>query len=225
MNKIVGVNPICMTGIPFHIVIEGCSQSHTVPKSTNNINTMSTDMHLDPHLPEAAREAARRAADAARETVQRAAATARDVTRDVENVAGEVTDATKHAADTVKDMYHSAAEKAGDTLTTCKDYVHRNPVPVVLGAVAFGMALGYMLTTARRRPTFGERYADEPLVAVREAILGALAPVTHSVHKGYDSARDGAGKAMERVHSFGSGRTADSLSHQIRRIRNNLKFW
>jgi ElaB/YqjD/DUF883 family membrane-anchored ribosome-binding protein len=204
----------------------------TVLKSTNNINTMSTDMHSDPpmnHLPEAAREIARRTADAARETAQRAAATARDVTRDVENVAGEVTNATKdaakHATDTVKEMYHSAAEKAGDTLTTSKEYVRRNPVPVVLGAVAFGVALGYMLMMARRRPTFGERYADEPLVAVREAILGALAPVAHSVHKGYDSARDGAGKAMDRVHSFSPGRTADSLSHQIGRIGNNLKFW
>jgi ElaB/YqjD/DUF883 family membrane-anchored ribosome-binding protein len=189
-------------------------------------------MHLEPpmnHLPEAAREVARRTADAARETAQRTAATARDITRDVENVAGEVThaakDAAKHATDTVKDMYHSAAEKAGDTLTTCKGYVHRNPVPVVLGSVAFGVALGYMLVMTRRRPTFGERYADEPLVAVREAILEALAPVTHSVHKGYDSARDGAGKAMDRVHSFGLRRTADSLSHQIGRIGNNLKFW
>ena len=193
---------------------------------------MSTDMHSDSpmnHLPEAAREVASRTADAARETAQRAAATARDITRDVENVAGEAThatkDAAKHATDTVKDMYHSAAEKAGDRLTTCKDYVHRNPVPVVLGAVAFGVALGYMLMMARRRPTFGERYADEPLAAVREAILGALAPVAHSVHKGYDSARDGAEKAMDRVHSFSPGRTADSLSHQIGRIGNNLKFW
>jgi ElaB/YqjD/DUF883 family membrane-anchored ribosome-binding protein len=186
---------------------------------------MSTDMHSDPHLAEAARDAARRAADAARETSQRAAATARDLTRDAENVAGEVTNATKHAVDTVKDMYHSAAEKAGDTLTTCKDYVHRNPVPVVLGAVAFGVALGYMLMMARRRTTFVERYAGEPLVAVREAILGALAPVAHGVHKGYDSARDGAEKAIDRVHSFSAGRTAGSLTHQIGRIGNNLKFW
>jgi ElaB/YqjD/DUF883 family membrane-anchored ribosome-binding protein len=170
---------------------------------------MNTDMHLDPpmnQLPEAAREIPRRTADAAR-----------DLTRDVENVVGEITNATKDAArcatDTVKEMYHSAAEKAGDTLATSKEYVRRNPVPVVLGAVAFGVTLGYLLMMARRRPTFGERYADEPLVAVREALLGALAPVAHSVHKRYDSARDGAGRA------------ADSLSHQIGRIGNNLKFW
>jgi hypothetical protein len=87
------------------------------------------------------------------------------------------------------------------------------------------VAIGYMVMMIRRKSTFGERYADEPLVAVREAILGALAPVTQRVHKGYDSARDGAGKAMDRAYGFDSGRTVNSLSHQIGRIGNNLKFW
>jgi hypothetical protein len=122
-------------------------------------------------------------------------------------------------------MYHSATLKAEDTLVTSREYVRRNPVPVVLGAIAFGVAIGYTLMMARRKPTFGERYADEPLVAVREAILGALAPVTQRVHKGYDSARDGAGKVMERVHHFGPGHTVESFSDRIGRIGNNLKFW
>jgi ElaB/YqjD/DUF883 family membrane-anchored ribosome-binding protein len=193
---------------------------------------MSTDIHTDPtinQLSEAAREFARRTADTARETVKRATATTKDVTAVVEDVAGDVTHATKDAArratDTAKDMYQSVALKAGETLETSKEYVRRNPVPFVLGAVAFGAAIGYMLMMARRKRTYGERYVDEPLVAVREAILGAFKPVAHGVHKGYDSARDGAGKAMARVHGFGSGRTCDSLSHQIGRIGNNLKFW
>jgi ElaB/YqjD/DUF883 family membrane-anchored ribosome-binding protein len=193
---------------------------------------MSTDIHSEAsvnQLPVAAREVARSAADAARETAQKASATAKDVADVVEDAAGNVTDATKDTArcatDTAKDIYQSAALKAGETLATSKEYVCRNPVPVVLGAVAFGAALGYILIMARRRPTFSERYADEPLTAVREAILGAFAPVAQRVHKGYDSARDGAEKVMDRVQSFGPGRASDSFSDQIGRFGNNLKFW
>lgn len=178
----------------------GTRKEMHAPQPTNqHINTVSTDIHSE-QLPEAAREIARRAADAAKESANR-------------------------ATDTAKEMYQSATLKARDTLATSKEYVRRNPVPVVLGAIAFGAAIGCMLMMARRKPTFGERYADEPLVAVREAILGALAPVTQRVHEGYDSARDGAGKAMDRVHCFGTGLTGNSFSHRMGRIGNNLKFW
>lgn len=193
---------------------------------------MSTDLYTEPtmnQLSEAASESARRAADTARETANRANAIAKNVTGAVEEVAGDVTDAThdvaRSATDTVKEMYHSATLKTGDTLATSKEYVRRNPVPVVLGAVVFGVAIGYALMVARRKPTFGERHADEPLLAVREAILGALSPVTQRVQKGYDSALDGAGKVMDRVHNFGPVHTVDSFSDRIGRIGNNLKFW
>jgi ElaB/YqjD/DUF883 family membrane-anchored ribosome-binding protein len=179
-------------------------------------------------LSDAAREAASRAADAAKETALRATATAKEASGEVEDMAKDLANATREAAnrasETAKELYHSAALKAEDTLATSKEYVRRNPVPVVLGAVAFGVAVGYMLMMARRKPTFSERYADEPMGAVREAILGAFAPVGQRVHKGYDSAMDSAGKAIDRVHSFGTGRS-DSFSDQIGRIGNNLKFW
>lgn len=193
---------------------------------------MNTDIQSPPptnQLSEAARENARRAADAARETAQRATVAAKDVTALVQDATKEVADATKDAAHratgTAKEIYQSAALKAGDTLATSKEYVRQNPVPVVLGAIAFGAAIGYLLMMARRRPTFSERYADEPLAAVREAIVGALAPMAQRVHEGYDAARGGAGKVVDRVHRFGSGRTSDSLSEQIGRIGNTLKFW
>jgi hypothetical protein len=82
-----------------------------------------------------------------------------------------------------------------------------------------------MLMMARRQPTFRERYVDEPLDAAHKAILAALAPVAHRLHEGYDSARDGAGRAMDRVHRFNPGRTVDSLSEQVARAGSNLKFW
>jgi ElaB/YqjD/DUF883 family membrane-anchored ribosome-binding protein len=164
---------------------------------------MNTDFHSKPpmsQLPEAAGEIARRATDAAEEIVHR-------------------------AADTTKDMCLSASLKAEDTLATSKEYVRQNPVLVVAGALAFGAVIGGMLMMARRQPTFRERYVDEPLDSVREAILAALAPVAQRLHEGIDSARDGAGKAMDRVHRFNPGRSVDSLSGQISRVGSNLKFW
>lgn len=180
-------------------------------------------------LSEAARETARQAADTARQTAQQASGALKDVTAAAEDVAHDVANATKDAAirvtEAAKDMYQTAALKAGDTLTTSKEYVRQNPVPVVLGAIAFGAAIGYMILMARRKPTFGERYAEEPLGAMREAILSALAPAAQRVHQGYDSAREGAEKVMDRMHSFSPGRGSNSFSDQIGRIGSNLKFW
>lgn len=193
---------------------------------------MSKHNQSEPHtnpLSEETKETARLATDAAKEAAQKASDVAKDVTNEVEDVAKDVSSATKDAANRAtgkaKEIYQTAALKAEDTLATSKEYVRRNPVPVVLGAVAFGVAIGYMLMMARRKPTFSERYVDEPLVAVREALLGAFAPVAKRVHKGYDSALDGAEKVMDRVHSFSPRRTSNSFSNQMGRVGNNLKFW
>jgi ElaB/YqjD/DUF883 family membrane-anchored ribosome-binding protein len=202
-------------------------------------------------LPEAAREIARQATDVARETARRVTVAANDVTGAVNDAAKDVTDAAKdgyktlsskveegvertkeyaqHAVDATqdaaRDMYQSAALKAEDTLAASKEYVRQNPVLVVVGALAFGAAIGCMLMMARRQPTTRQRYVDEPLDSAHKAIIAALAPVAQRLREGYDSARDGAGNAMDRVHRFNPGRTVDSLSGQIGRVGSNLKFW
>lgn len=182
---------------------------------------MNTDSHSKSstnQLPEAAREIA-----------QQATVAAHNATGAVEDMVKETyqTMLTKveEEADRTKGYARQAVEATKENLAISKEYVRRHPVPVVLGAVAFGVGIGYMVMMARRKQTFGERYVDEPLTAVREAILGVLAPVTQRVHEGYDSARDGAEKAMDRVQSLVPGRNCGSLSHQIGRIGNNLKFW
>lgn len=174
-------------------------------------------------------EIARSPAELARQTYDRFTDDAKKFTGVAMKAAGDAIDsgedAVKHASDSAREIYLSAARKAGDSLETSKDYVRRHPVPVVLGAVALGVAVGYLLMTARRKPTFGERYADAPMAAMRDAILGALAPVTQRIHNGYDSALDGAEKALDRVHRFDSGHAAHSFSDRIGRIGENLKFW
>lgn len=175
---------------------------------------MHTEMNSDPPLSQLPQDA--------EEITRQAAATVKDVAWDFTHPTAK--DLARRATDTAKDMYQSAALKAGDTLATSKECVRQNPARFVLGALALGAAIGCLLTIASRKPTFSERYADEPLNAMREAILGALAPVAHRVHEGYDSALDGAGKLGDRVSSFRSGRNGSSLS-RLGRIGSNLKFW
>lgn len=177
----------------------------------------------------AVKDAATDVTDAAKDAYQTLSSKVEEGVERTREYAQHAVDATKDAAhratDTAKDMYQSAALKAEDTLATSKEYMRQNPVLVVLGAIAFGAAIGCMLMMARRQPAFRQRYVDEPLDSAREAILAALAPAAQRLQEGYDSARDGAEKALDRVHRMKTGRTVDSLSDQISRVGSNLKFW
>lgn len=171
---------------------------------------MIPEIHSNPPInppADSAGEIVRRTSDAAKETSQKATT---------------IKNAAKYATDTAKDFYQFAAVKTEDTLATSKEYVRQNPARIVLGAIAFGAAFGCLLTIATKKPTFRERYSEDPLVAVRDAIISALAPVAQRVHKGYDSARGDAGKVL---HSFEPGKNGNSVSHRIGRIGQQLKFW
>lgn len=133
--------------------------------------------------------------------------------------------ATKSVADSAKEMYHSTVIKTEDALTCSKECVRRNPMAFVLGSVFLGAAIGYLIINGRRKPTFAERFADEPIGSVREAIRSAFAPVAHRVHDGYDTACEGVGKVMDQVHRLRPSRTVHSMSDRIGRAAHNLKFW
>ncbi len=133
----------------------------------------------------------------------------------------QLTEAAHHAADTAEEIYQSADKKAIKLFDNSREYVRRNPVPVILGALALGVAIGYAVTNSCRKASFGERFSEEPLNSVRTAILSALAPVTQRVHDGYDSTRDGFENAIQHLH----GCNTKSLSDRMGRIRSNLKFW
>lgn len=193
---------------------------------------MSSDIHSDQpmnQLSEAARETARRVSEAADETSKKATSTAKDISSLVEGVAADVLyvtkDALKGASDSAKDIYQSAAVKVEGTLETSRSYVRQNPLFVVAGAIALGAAIGCIVMIGRRKQTFGERYTERPLTAARDAIVSAFTPVAQRVHRDYDSARNGAGVAMDRLSCIGSKHKRGSLSHQIGRLRNNLRFW
>jgi hypothetical protein len=116
---------------------------------SNEIHSNSSDKSpIDP-----AEEIGCQAAEIAGETFSKAARATKALTSTVGGVAKEVTDTTRNAIHTAQHMYNSAALHAGDSLATTKEYVRRNPVPVVLGALAFGAAIGYLIVSPGENQT------------------------------------------------------------------------
>lgn len=148
---------------------------------------------------------------------------------EAEKLAGEIShstaEAAKNVADKARELYHTAADQAGDTLASTKECVRKHPLSFVMGSLFLGAAFGYLIINARRKPTFAERFAGEPMISVRDAIRGAFTPAAHRVQESYDSARQGVGKVMDQVHRLRPGHCRESLSDRISRTAHNLKFW
>ena len=176
-----------------------------------------------PQLPTSPWDGTQHATDTAKDAGQRALDTAKGA---AQHAVDSAKGAAQHATAATKDMCHEMSVRVEDTMARTRDCLNRNPVPVVLGALAFGAALGYLIVMTRREePTFRERFVDEPLHTAREAIYAVLAPVAQRLHEGYDAARDGAGKALDQMHDFHPSRSVNSWSGQLRRMGSNLKFW
>ena len=126
----------------------------------------------------------------------------------------------QHTQEALKHTYDNARHRAEDTLARTQVYVRENPMPVILGALAFGALVGYSLATSRREEDFRTRFTHDPLQTIRDTVAAALIPAGDRIHDAYDSARDGASKVFNRAHH-----RADSWSDHLRRASNHLKFW
>ncbi len=127
-----------------------------------------------------------------------------------------------HLAAAAQDMARITLHKVGGSLTNSREFVRRNPVPVILGAVAFGAVLDFLLMPGRRTPSLAHRYLDEPFDHARVALLAALAPVTHRLHDGYDLAVDGAERALERVQELRPRNPVACFAQRIARFGSRL---
>jgi ElaB/YqjD/DUF883 family membrane-anchored ribosome-binding protein len=174
-----------------------------------------------------AKEAANQAADTAKDAARHAAETAKEAARHAADSAKEATQRAKeaalHARETATDIYQNVSSKVEGGVVRSKEYAQQHPLPVILGTLAFGAAIGILVAMTRRaEPTFRERLTDEPLHLAREAIFAVLAPVAHRLHEGYDIARVG---ALDTIHKLQPSRRSSSWSNQIGRARKSLKFW
>lgn len=69
---------------------------------------------------------------------------------------------------------HAIYSEAEHLLACASERIRQNPVPFVVGAVAFGIAVGYLIVAGRHTPTFQERYVDEPLDQATDTITSTL---------------------------------------------------
>lgn len=151
--------------------------------------------------------------DAAKQITQTASAAATDAAHHAKDALHQANDAARSCCTTVSAKVENGVARAQNCL-------HRNPLAVILGAVAVGMAVGCLMGLNRRTPTLKERFVEDPLQTTRDTLYAALAPVAQRLHSGYDTARHGAEKALNGHHC-----SNDSWSNQLGRAGSNLKFW
>jgi len=139
------------------------------------------------------------------------------------NATEAVRNGAQQAQDAVKEACQSLSDKAEETLQRTKECVRQNPMPVLLGALVCGAAIGCLVALTRRpEPTLRERFLEDPVHTARDILQATFQPVGRRIHEGYDSARDGAGRAFESFQEHFPTHRAESLGRQILR---NLKFW
>lgn len=61
------------------------------------------------------------------------------------------------------EVCESLRSESENLLSCASEQIRKNPLPIVIGAVAFGVAVGCLIMSGRDAPTFQERYVDEPL--------------------------------------------------------------
>jgi ElaB/YqjD/DUF883 family membrane-anchored ribosome-binding protein len=138
-----------------------------------------------------------------------------------------ITEASREAAQqvtgAVKEACNTVSTRVEDTVLRTKGYVRQNPMPVILGSLVLGVAIGCLVAVSRRAvPTLKERFMQDPVHAARDMLYAALEPAGRRLHEGYDSASEGAERAYENVRGHFPSLRRDSWGRQLAR---NLKFW
>lgn len=166
-------------------------------------------------------DAAQRAGNLAQDAGQRVSGLAHDATQRVSEFAHD-------AGQRVSGLAHDAAEvvkqKADRSISVSQDYVRGNPLPTILGALAVGMVVGY-LVSRREEEEKVQKLAREPLHAARDAVYSILGPISDRLHHQYDSAKDSADDLYHRINSRKNRKAAEGLLDDARKLGSSLKFW
>ena len=146
-----------------------------------------------------AKDAVQSAAAIAKEAADSTSSAARDIFQTAKAKAGDLYDVARGRAE---ETYQDVRTQADHTAQVTGQYVKANPVPALLGALAFGASLGCLLALALRRPqpSFRQQYMDEPMNAARDAIYDVLAPVVKRMRTSCEAAQDGTNKTLDGMH-------------------------
>lgn len=128
--------------------------------------------------------------------------------------------------ETVERVATSASVKCHNACYEAKEMIRRNPLPTVLGALAFGAAIGYAIYS-RRDCSVADRLVKESRSFGRH-LSGAQGRLSGLFHDGLDIAHEGAGRANRFVHHLPTDQVLDTVSSTLNRALNRinrLKFW
>jgi ElaB/YqjD/DUF883 family membrane-anchored ribosome-binding protein len=156
--------------------------------------------------------------------VQQAAAAAHsamDTAREKLEAAGDVARQKLGAArDTARETMHIAREKVEHAGSNLLQWTRENPATALASVFATGLFIGCALAMTRHEKTFGERFSEDPMHTLREAVHSALAPLSERIHDAAGSARSAVGSAADSLHSNGH-----TWAKKLRGVGDNLKFW
>lgn len=115
-----------------------------------------------------------------------------------------------------------ASERCHLACDRASEMVRKNPLPTVLGALAFGAAVGYLVFSSR--PSIGDRLVRES-GAARRRLSEAPGFLSSLFHDGCEVASRQAGRASSFVHDLPAEEVLHSISSKLDRISKRLKFW
>ena len=93
------------------------------------------------------------------------------------------------------EIYRTVKSKGGDAAACADEFIRSKPLPVVAGALVFGLAVGYFAATRRMPPSLAQQLRGH-----------------------FDDATSRAGDLIP-------SNLMDSVSSNFGRFTNNLKFW
>lgn len=117
-----------------------------------------------------------------------------------------------------------ASERCHLACDRASEMVRKNPLPTVLGALAFGAAVGYLVFSSRGTPSIGDRLVRESRSA-RSRLAEAPGFLSSLFHDGAEAASRQASRASSFVHDLPAEEVLHSISSKLDRISKRLKFW
>ncbi len=105
--------------------------------------------------------------------------------------------AAENLQDRAEEMWETVQDQTGRAVREGTAYVRENPVPVVVGALAFGVVLGLLFSG--RESSARERYVDEPLENTHGLLLGLLVAIGAFFRNQLKSASSAAEDFTDRV--------------------------
>lgn len=124
----------------------------------------------------------------------------------------------------IDEAIETAQETISSAGSTLLQWVRENPATAIAGIFASGLAVGYALAMGtKHEPTFRERFSEEPLDAIRDAVQAAVAPVGARLMEALGTARSMGAKAADNLNDHAG--SAASWAKKFRRAGDNLKFW